>query len=166
MTLRPFEDAHDRPLLRAWLGDDESARWLTGHAGAVTDADMNAWRDTPDTSRWVYEQEGAPVGYGEIREDAAGRYSQLVRLLVDPARRRHGMGSALARALATQARASRPDWPIYTRIHPENLAAILAYPAAGLVALEPLPSGFDDTYLWLTLPDGEPAVPGGSLVGD
>jgi [ribosomal protein S18]-alanine N-acetyltransferase len=167
VILRPFDDTHDRPLVYAWLSDREAAYWLADHAAPVTDADLDAWRDTPGTSRWIIEHEGQPVGYGEIREDAAGAYSQLGRLLVDPARRQRGIGSALARTLAAQARATRPDWPVYTRIHPENVPAILAYPSAGLVPLEPLPAGLDDTYLWLTpLPEGEPAEPGGSVDGD
>lgn len=163
MILRPFDDVRDRSLLHAWLRDGEGARWLAGHAEPVTDADLDAWRDTPGASRWIGEHDGEPVGYGDFREDAAGSYSQLVRLLVDPARRQRGLGSALVHALASQARIRQPEWPVYTNIHPENVPAILAYPAAGLVPLEPLPPGFDEAYLWLTLPDAEPAEPGGPL---
>ncbi|HEV2235772.1 MAG TPA: GNAT family N-acetyltransferase [Ktedonobacterales bacterium] len=163
MTLRPFDDSRDRPLLRAWLADPQVARWLTGHDGALTEADLDAWRDQPDATRWVYAPEGVPLGYGELLAFPAAPYVRVARVLVDPARRIQGHGRALALALAAEARTRHPDWPIYTRITPDNHAALLAYPSVGFVALEPLPEGADDAYLWLVLMERDDDDPGGPL---
>jgi GNAT superfamily N-acetyltransferase len=163
MALRPFDDACDRPLLRAWVDGPDTARWLTGHSGALEDADLDAWRDATDTTRWVHEHDGVPVAYGELQEHPAVPYMRLARLLVDPARRTRGLGRQLARALMAEARTRRPGWPIYTRVPPDDLPAILAYPAVGFVPLEPLPPDADEAYLWLRLLEADPAEPGGSL---
>jgi [ribosomal protein S18]-alanine N-acetyltransferase len=166
MTLRPFDDARDRPLLRAWLADPESARWLTGHDGTLTEADLDAWQRQPDATRWVYEAAGGPVGYGELHAHRAVPYVRVARVLVDPARRGQGHSSGLVRALAEAARTRHPGWPIFTRIAPDNFAAILAYPSAGFVPLEPLPPDADAAYLWLELLERDPDDPGGRLGGD
>ena len=149
MVPRPYDDARDRPLLRAWVESPRTAHWLTERESGLTEEELDGWRDAPELTQWIAEREGQPVGYGAIREDAAG-YLMLCHLLVDPARRGRGIGRELARALAAQARARRPGWPVYTRILPDNLPAILAYPSAGFAPLEPLPPGFDAGFLWLT----------------
>jgi GNAT superfamily N-acetyltransferase len=118
---------------------------------------------TPGASGWILEHEGQIIGYGELREDTGGRFVQMLRLVVDPAHRRHGLSSVLVNELVQQARASHPGWPVYTRIHQENHSALLAYPAAGLVPLEPLPDDFDEASVWLTALDDPPAIPGGPL---
>lgn len=163
MTLRPFDDSRDRPLLRAWLADPQAACWLTGHDGALTEADLDAWRDQPNATRWIYEAAGAPVGYGELQAYPAVPYARVARVLVDPARRIQGHGRTLAQALAAEARARHPGWPILTRIAPDNRSAILAYPSVGFVPLEPLPEGADESYLWLVLLEREHDDPGGPL---
>jgi GNAT superfamily N-acetyltransferase len=163
MTLRLFDDDRDRPLLRAWLADAPAARWLAGHEGALTEADLDAWRDQPDATRWVYAPEGVPVGYGELQAHPAGPYVRVARVLVDPHQRIQGHGRALARALAAEARMRHPGWPIYARVTPDNYPALLAYPSVGFVPLEPLPADADDAYLWLVLLERDHDDPGGPL---
>ncbi len=163
MTLRPFDDDRDRRLLRAWLADPQAVQWLAGHEGALTEADLDAWRDQPDATRWIYEPGGTPVGYGELLAYPAAPYVRVARVLVDPARRAQGHGRALALALAEQARARFPGWPIITRIAPGNLAAIFAYPSVGFVPLEPLPADADESWLWLVLLERDHDDPGGPL---
>jgi GNAT superfamily N-acetyltransferase len=163
MTLRPFDDTRDRPLLRAWLADPHSARWITCHEGALTEADLDAWQRQTDATRWVYEAAGGPVAYGELHTHRAVPYVRVARVLVDPARRGEGRGKALAAALGEQARALHPGWPIYAHIQPDNVAALLAYPALGFVPLEPLPPDADPTDLWLELLERDLDDPGGRL---
>ncbi|HEX9412267.1 MAG TPA: GNAT family N-acetyltransferase [Ktedonobacterales bacterium] len=163
MTLRPYDDQRDRPLLRAWIEGPQTTRWLTSHEGALTETDLDAWCDTSSASRWIHERDGVPVAYGELQAHRDVPYVRLARLLVDPARRMRGIGRELTWALAAQARADHPGWPIYTRIPPDNLPALLAYPSAGFVPLEPLPPNADASFLWLALPESEPADPGGAL---
>ena len=163
MTLRSFDDGRDRPLLRAWLADPQAVLWLAGHEGALTEADLDAWRDQPDATRWIYELAGAAVGYGELQVYGTIPYVRVARVLVDPERRIQGHGRALALALAAEARVRHPGWPILTRIAPDNRSAILAYPSVGFVALEPLPAGADASYLWLVLLERDHDDPGGPL---
>ena len=85
MTLRSFDDGRDRPLLRAWLADPQAVLWLAGHEGALTEADLDAWRDQPDATRWIFEPAGAPVGYGELLAHPSAPYVRVARVLVDPA---------------------------------------------------------------------------------
>jgi GNAT superfamily N-acetyltransferase len=163
MTLRPFDDERDRPLLRAWLADPQAVLWLAGHEGALSEADLDAWRDQPGATRWLFEPAGVPMGYGELLAQPAAPYVRVARVLVDPAQRHQGHGRALALALTGEARVRHPGWPIVTRIAPDNRAAIFAYPSVGFVPLEPLPEGADESYLWLVLLERDHDDPGGRL---
>jgi GNAT superfamily N-acetyltransferase len=162
LVLRPYDDAHDRPLVRAWLDSPQVARWFTERDDGLTDAELDRWRDATDLTAWVAEREGQPVGFGALRVSHAAGYVLLCHLLVDPTQRGQGIGTALTRALAARALADHPGWPVYTRITPDNLPAILAYPAAGFAPLEPLPPEYDERFLWLVwLADDNARVPGG-----
>lgn len=157
MTLRPFDESRDGQALAAWQADAEAAHWLGGAE------DESALAGGPQATRWIFEREGSPAGYGELVPAADGTHVRLRRVVVDPAQRRMGLGAGLVRALVEQARTRHPSLPVYARIAPENVPALLAYPAAGLVPLEPLPAGFDERWVWLEALDEAPAVPGGAL---
>jgi GNAT superfamily N-acetyltransferase len=163
MPLRPFDGARDRARLLAWAGDPETRAWLVRYGAPVGEGELDGWGGVLGESRWTLEREGMMVAYGEIWEETGAGHVEVARLIVDPARRREGVGSDLVAALAGAARARRPDRPVYVRVAPDHRAALLAYPAAGLVALEPLPGELDASYLWLTWPEGEPEDPGGLL---
>jgi hypothetical protein len=53
--------------------------------------------------------------------------------------------------------------PVYARIDPGNVPALLSYPSAGLVPLDPLPPGLDEEGVWLAALNDEPPVPGGPI---
>ncbi len=162
LVLRPYDDEHDRALLRAWVDSPQVASWFTELDEGLTEEEMDRWRDTPKLSQWVAERDGRAVGYGALYTERATGYVMLSHLLVDPAQRGHGIGKDLARAFAARAREHHPDWPVYTRILPGNLPAILAYPSAGFAPLEPLPADFDDRLLWLVwMDDAASRVRGG-----
>jgi GNAT superfamily N-acetyltransferase len=157
MTLRVYDDAHDATTRRGWLDDGESAHWLAG-----ADEELSA-TEAERVTRWIYEREGVPVGYGELLRGEADGYTRLMRVVVDPVHRRQGLGAGLVRALVERARALAQGEAVYARIDPGNLPALLAYPSAGLVPLDPLPDGFDERWVWLTTSEDEPTVPGGAL---
>ncbi len=163
MTLRHYDDAIDRSLVRSWIDGRDTLRWLTGLDGDGAEADPVNWRGMPGTSRWILEREGCPVAYGEIEEHPAKHYAQVARILVDPAKRGQGAGREMVRLLGEVARTEHSAWPVYARLDADNRAALLAYPAAGLAPLEPLPPDFDSRSIWLILLDTEPADPGGTL---
>ena len=165
LTLSLYDDSRDRPLLLNWANASNTALWLTGRDEPVTTSDLESWRDDPGATHWVLSRDETPVGYGEIHWRDEEGYTQIMRLLVDPARRRGGLGRSLLRALILQARTQRPGQPIYARIAPGNRAALLMYPDAGLVPLDPLPLGFDPDAVWLTAIETPPTVPGGRLDG-
>ena len=163
MTLRPYDEARDRALVLAWANAPDTARWLTDHEGPVAEADLAAWCAEPLATQWVLDHGGEAAGFGTIRVYAGEGYVRFGRLLVDPARRRQGIGRALTCALVERAMALRPGWPVYARIAPGNVAPLLLYPSAGLVALEPLPPGLDDSFLWLMVMEHDLPEPGGAF---
>ena len=157
MPLRTFDESRDANTLRSWLADPEAARWLAGSEHA------SLMHGNGRVTRWIFEQNGVPLGYGDMLEAAGGTYVQVLRVVVDPARRRQRIGTALVRELIAQARSLAPAQPVYAGIAPDNLPALWACPAAGLVPLEPLPGGFDESLVWLTTLDDEHLVPGGPI---
>lgn len=163
MALSPYDVARDRALVLSWANAPETVFWLTGQDAPITGDDLDAWHRAGTVMAWMMLRQGHPVGYGELHLHGDQRYLQLVRLLVEPAHRQQGVGRSLVRALVAQARALQPDWRIYARIAPGNRPALLMYPFAGLVPLEPLPPGFDPTAIWLTARDEEPAILGGRI---
>jgi GNAT superfamily N-acetyltransferase len=162
LALSPYDAARDRALVLAWANAPDTAMWLTGRDGPVLDDELNAWHATHGATGWLLTRERQPVGYGEIHT-VDGGYTQVMRLVVDPARRRGGLGRALLRTLIAQARVLHPGQPIYARVAPGNHAALLMYPDAGLVPLDPLPPGLDPNAIWLTALDADPPVLGGRV---
>ncbi len=164
LQLRPYDDGRDRSLVRAWVDSPQVARWFTESDDGPIDAEMDRWRAVGGLAAWVAERDGQPVGHGALRVIDATAHVMLCHLLVDPTRRGKGIGTDLARALAARALADHPGWPVYARIAPGNLPAIIAYPAASFVPLEPLPPECDQRYLWLAwLADDASRVPGGRV---
>src|SRR5260370_8409811 len=114
MTLRPYDDQRDRPLLRAWIEGPQTTRWLTSHEGALTESDLDAWCDASSASRWIHQRDGVPVAYGELQAHLDVPYVRLAPLLVDPARRMRGISRDLTRSLAAQPRPHHPSCPLST----------------------------------------------------
>lgn len=163
MELRPYDDAQDRRAVRAWIDTPQTARWLTWRDENVSEEDLDAWCEVPGQSRWMFEHAGAPVGYGVIGADPQARTLELKHILVARDWRKQGIGREIAQALVCHAHARYPGWPIYARVMPDNIAALVAYPSWGFVPLDPLIPGFQEQYIWLIMPDQLPRDRGGSL---
>ncbi len=88
------------------------------------------WEDTDVTSWLLLDSHGTPSAYGEVWDDAEEDEAELARLLVDPARRRQGLGRALvARLLAVARNGGRSACLI--RVAPGNDGALALYRSAG-----------------------------------
>jgi ribosomal protein S18 acetylase RimI-like enzyme len=101
----------------------------------------------------MFREDGRAVAYGELWEDREADEAELARLVVEPGERRRGVGRALARALADEARARGFD-AVWLRVVPSNVAALAAYAAAGFERATPAQEAefnLDQrvTYLWL-----------------
>jgi ribosomal protein S18 acetylase RimI-like enzyme len=72
------------------------------------------------------------VAYGEVWHDGVAGEAELARILVAPEERGRGVGRALTRLLAAEARAAGFD-EVWLRVVPDNEQAIAAYRAAGFV---------------------------------
>jgi len=91
----------------------------------------DALRD-PSVAPFVMLQEDRPVGYGELWTESDPEETELARIIVDPALRRRGIGTALVRGLIAVA-CSRLDAPIWVRVLPDNVAALSCYAKLGFV---------------------------------
>lgn len=110
------------PFSRAWVPQDATD----------PDAVLARWHADPDTSGHLLVRDGAPVAYGELWVERDDDEAELAHLVVDPARRREGLGRALALALTGHAR-SLGLGTVTLRVDPDNEAAIACYAAAGFV---------------------------------
>ncbi|HWC70388.1 MAG TPA: GNAT family N-acetyltransferase [Actinomycetota bacterium] len=92
---------------------------------------------------------------GEVWHDDEEGEAELARLIVDPTRRRQGLGVALVRRLSAEAaRAGFDD--VWVRVAPENVAAIGCYRRAGFRRTSPeREEGFNQgqprPYVWMRL---------------
>jgi ribosomal protein S18 acetylase RimI-like enzyme len=132
LELVPFEPAHGRTVLGWVRSRAEAARWANAGDRDLTPAVFGEWHADPDVHPYLCLEEGRPVGYGEVWEDAAEGEAELARILVDPAERGRGVGRALTLLLAERARAAGFD-AVWLRVVPDNEAALRAYAAAGFV---------------------------------
>ena len=76
-----------------------------------------------------------PVAYGEVWDDAEEDEVELARLIVDPARRREGVGRRLVGALLDLA-GSYGRSACFLRVVPDNVAARALYRCAGFVEVD------------------------------
>ena len=95
--------------------------------------------------------DGVLVGYGELWID--DDEVEIAHLIVDPARRRQGVGRRLVEALAVVAR-SYDRTTVCLRVHPDNSAAIRVYLASGFHDVDDAIAaewnvGQPVTYRWL-----------------
>ena len=100
----------------------------------------------------VEEPDAHPVGYGELWLDEEEDEVELARLIVDPARRRSGLGRALVTHLVAAAAATGLSGCLL-RVVPDNAPAIALYRAAGFAAVDPERAaewnqGQPTDYLW------------------
>lgn len=149
MELVDFDAVHAATVAGWPTSPDEAFRWCGHHA--VSAAQVAGWR--ADGRPYGLVDGDVLVGYGElwVDEDEV----ELARLIVDPARRRQGVGRRLVSALAAAARAHRTDL-VCLRVHPDNAAAVRVYTAAGFTEVDAATAaewneGQPVTYRWLAL---------------
>jgi ribosomal protein S18 acetylase RimI-like enzyme len=101
--------------------------------------------------------DGSIVGYGEVWEDPDEDEAELARLIIDPARRGHGLGRVMVRAFLAEAR--RCGWAdVWLRVTPDNEPALRCYAAVGFTraTLEEEAEfnvGQPEAFVWMRAPN-------------
>jgi ribosomal protein S18 acetylase RimI-like enzyme len=135
LTLRPFEAADDDALI-SWVRSAEELLTFAGPelAWPLTTSQLQTIRARSDTTAWT-----APVGHIELVIPAAyPRRGHLARVIIDPARRRSGMGRSLVSAALEEAYARGLD-PVTLNVRRGNDAAISLYTALGFRRIDTRP---------------------------
>lgn len=116
---------------------DEAGRWVSNAVHPFPASAVATWWHRPDIQPWLLvDPKDVPVGYGEIWDDAEEDEVELARLIIDPHRRRQGVGRLLVDQLLTRARRSgRAD--CFLRVAPDNTAALALYRSAGFGDVDP-----------------------------
>jgi ribosomal protein S18 acetylase RimI-like enzyme len=110
---------------------DEAGVWCSRAEHPFPPAAVAAWWEEDDVRPWVLlDPDGTPSAYGEIWDDAEEDEQELARLIVDPARRRAGVGRRLVEGLVAIARTSGRA-ACMIRVAPGNEGALAVYRAAG-----------------------------------
>lgn len=148
MELIAFDTA-DAATVAGWpASPDEAVHWC-GQL-EVTPTIVAGW---DDGQAFGLVDDGVLVGYGELWVDEEEDEVELARLIVDPARRRQGVGRQLVSRLAERAR-SYDTGTVFLRVHPNNASATRVYLAAGFHFVDDATAvewneGQPVTYRWL-----------------
>ena len=129
----------DAAVVAGWSRSAEEARrWCSVSEHPFPPERVRDWWAEPDVQPWVLAEEpgGSPVGYGELWLDEEEDEVELARLIVDPARRRSGLGRALVASLVEAAAATGLAGCLL-RVVPDNAPAIRLYRAAGFAEVDP-----------------------------
>jgi spore coat polysaccharide biosynthesis protein SpsF len=138
--LRPATAA-DTDRLLAWRNDDGAVR--TSRTGRTVAPDEHrAWLarrlDDPATRLWVAELDGEPMG--SARVDVTGAQG-TVSIVVDPARRGRGRGSAMLAAVQEQLAGDPQVDELVADVHVANETSRRLFAAAGFT---PVPAAATD----------------------
>jgi ribosomal protein S18 acetylase RimI-like enzyme len=95
-----------------------------------TDAVTSWWQGADVQPLLLVDPAGVPAAYGELCDDEEEDEVELARLIVDPDRRRQGVGRRLVDQLLARARRSRRA-ACFIRVVPDNHAALTLYRSAG-----------------------------------
>lgn len=158
--------ADQAELVAGWSRSaDEAWRWVSNRVHPFPAESVATWWQWSDVEPWLLiDPSGVPVAYGEIWDDAEEDEVELARLIVDPHRRRQGIGTLLVERLLVRARCSgRTD--CFLRVAPDNVGALALYRAVGFRDVEPAEAmAWNDqqpvAYLWLQQPLHSTAGPG------
>lgn len=131
LRLVPY-DGPVAALVVAWCAASPFSREWVPTGRPDPDAVLAAWHADPDISGHLLLRDGAPVAYGELWVEADEDEAELAHLVVDPARRRQGLGRALALELVAAAR-GRGLAHVTLRVRPDNTIGIACYASAGFV---------------------------------
>jgi len=130
--LRP--EPSDAPIVATWsLSSDEAKRWWGSDGRLPEPADITAWWQSDDVVPWLLvDHDDRPVAYGELWLDADEDEVELAHLIVDPDRRRQGLGRLLVAGLVDAARGTGLA-SCFLRVRPDNAAAMGLYRSTGFV---------------------------------
>lgn len=118
-----------------WIvSPEEAILWAGATTWPVPPELLVTWHAEPEVVPFMLLADGVPAGYGELWEDETE--VELARLLVDPRRRRQGLGRRLVEGLVTEAR-RRGFADIWLRVVPTNEPAVCCYLASGFVRTSP-----------------------------
>jgi ribosomal protein S18 acetylase RimI-like enzyme len=128
----------DAAVIARWSQSAEEARrWCSRAVHPFPPSDVVGWWDAPDVvPRVLVEgEEREPLAYGELWLDETENEVELARIIVDPDRRRAGLGRALVTRLVETARATGLR-DCFLRVAPDNTAASRLYRSCGFVDVE------------------------------
>lgn len=140
--------------IASWsVSADETLAWVSSSTPVTADTVRGWWDDADVAPRILLDPAGTPVAYGEVWDDAEEDEVELARLVVDPARRREGVGRRLVAALLEVAR-EHGRTATFLRVVPENAAARALYRATGFVEVDAATAAEWNTaqptaYVWM-----------------
>ena len=129
----------DAGIVAGWSRSvEEARRWCSVAEHPFPAARVRGWWAEADVRPWLLVQgsDDRPVGYGELWLDEEEDEVELARLIVDPGRRRSGLGRALVAGLVAAAGATGLSGCLL-RVAPDNVPAVALYRAAGFAEVEP-----------------------------
>jgi len=123
----PRED--EWPCIAAWA---MAEGWLGRQKGVPLDeVEFAAILALPGHhNHCLADAQGVAAAFGQVWIDSSGGVN-LVRIVVDPARRRKGLGRELSRLLLREALRHAQGGPVRLRVRRDNTGAIAVYRALG-----------------------------------
>jgi ribosomal protein S18 acetylase RimI-like enzyme len=136
-VLKPFEYAHAATVLGWVATPEELFHWSARADFPLRDQRVfEQWHGDPDVRAFLDFAGDVLQAYGELWFDEQDGAVELGRLIVAPAVRKQGIGSALVTQLVAVAREA--DYAeAWVRVFPTNDAALACYASAGFVAAHP-----------------------------
>ncbi len=141
LALRPF-DASDDDALISWVRTPEELLTFAGPelSWPIDRAELAAIRARAASTAWtaVLEPGGERVGHVELLLTSRRGRGHIARVIIDPARRRTGLGREMLLAVLGEARA-RGLSMLTLNVRRHNGAAIELYSALGFQEIGPRP---------------------------
>lgn len=146
--------AEDAAIIASWSSTAaEAAAWVSSPAPVTAEVVRGWWRRPDVTARLLLDPDGIPVAYGEVWDDEDEDEVELARLIVDPTRRRQGIGRRLVELLLDLAEQhQRSD--CFLRVVPDNTAARALYRSTGFLEVDEATmaewnAGQPTRYIWM-----------------
>jgi len=134
LALRPFQPADDESLI-SWVRSPDELLTFAGPqlSWPLDSAQLQRIRAAADTMSWtaVRPPSVAPIGHAEliVRRESPRR-GHIARVIIDPARRRSGLGRELILAVLQVARAQKLEM-VTLNVRKGNDGAIALYGGLG-----------------------------------
>jgi len=128
----------DAAVIAGWSQSAEEARrWCSRAVHPFPAGEVLDWWQAADVDPWVLDvgDPPAPAAYGELWVDEEEDEVELARIVVDPQRRRSGVGRLLVMELVGVARATGLA-DCFLRVAPDNVAALQLYRSAGFTDVD------------------------------